>query len=297
MNSKRALGRGLNALISDTEEVINETKDTTELDISLIEPNRDQPRKLFDEQALVELSESIKEFGIIQPLIVRKIEDYYEIIAGERRWRAARLAGIKKIPVIIKNYDNLHSIQVSLIENLQREDLNPLEEALSFKRLAEEFDLKQEEIAEKVGKSRSAVTNTLRILNLDDRVQKLIYENKISAGHARALLVISDSDLQYMAAEKIVFEELSVRQVELLVKEITEKEKEKLNEVKPKNNVSFFNSNIYYKTMEKQLNTILGTKVKIQNGKNKGKIEIEYYTDDDLENIVSMIKKLEVSND
>ena len=195
--------------------------------INEVEPNRDQPRKNFDEDALLELSDSIKQFGVLQPLLVRKRKDYYEIIAGERRWRAAKLAGVKEVPVIVKEYTDQEILEIGLIENIQRENLNPIEEAIAFKRLLEEFNLKQDEVAERVSKSRTAVTNSMRLLKLSDKVQQMIIDDMISTGHARALLAIDDPELQYTLANKIFDEKLSVRETEKLVKEIKNPKKPK----------------------------------------------------------------------
>lgn len=195
--------------------------------INMMEPNRDQPRKHFEEDALLELADSIKQFGVLQPILVRKQKDYYEIIAGERRWRAAKLAGIKEVPVIVKEFSEQEIVEIGLIENIQRENLNPIEESMAYKRLMEEFSLKQDEIAERVSKSRTAVTNSMRLLKLDNRVQQMIIDDMITTGHARALLAIEDKDLQYELATKIFDEKLSVRDVEKLVKTIKNPKKEK----------------------------------------------------------------------
>ncbi len=212
--------------------------------INEVEPNRDQPRKNFDEDALLELSDSIKQFGVLQPLLVRKRKDYYEIIAGERRWRAAKLAGVKEVPVIVKEYTDQEILEIGLIENIQRENLNPIEEAIAFKRLLEEFNLKQDEVAERVSKSRTAVTNSMRLLKLSDKVQQMIIDDMISTGHARALLAIDDPELQYTLANKIFDEKLSVRETEKLVKEIK-------NPKKPKEKKPVANSFIYQDLEEK----------------------------------------------
>ena len=240
----KGLGKGLDALIPEdssrkvntkpkkevsVEKVIK--KEEVMVKISDLEPNREQPRKSFDEDALLELSESIKQFGIIQPLIVQKRQDYYEIIAGERRWRAAKIAGLKEVPVIVKDYTEQEIVEISLIENIQRENLNPIEEAQAYKRLLTEFNLKQDEVAERVSKSRTAITNSMRLLKLDEKIQQMVIDDMISSGHARALLSIEDKDLQYSLAVKIFDEKLSVREVEKLVKSIqsekTEKSKDK----------------------------------------------------------------------
>ena len=279
-----AKGRGLEALISKQVDTINE-KGVTEIDINKISPNREQPRRIFDETALEELASSIKQVGVIQPVILAKDGDYYKIIAGERRWRAAKIAGIDKIPAIIKDYDESFAFEVALIENLQRENLNSIEEACGYKRLIEEFSLNQEEVAEKVGKSRSAVANSLRLLNLDEEVQRLVLENKISGGHARAILGLEDSSKQLEAAEKIIEGGLSVRAAEALVKA--------MNAQKPAETKPGVFDTAGYKTIEKNLKDLFGTKVKLNCKKNKGKIEIEYYSDADLERILELIKKID----
>lgn len=253
--------------------------------ISDIEPNRAQPRKNFDEDALMELSESIRQFGVIQPLIVQKKEDHYEIIAGERRWRAAKQAGIRKIPVIIKEYTPQEVMEISLIENIQREDLNPIEEAMAYKRLLEEYHLKQDEVAERVSKSRTAVTNAIRLLKLDDRVQQMVISDMISTGHARALLSLENKEQQYEAANKIFDEKLSVRETEKLVKLL---QQPKPQAVKEKNANSFI-----YKDIEERIKAILGTKVSVDHkANNKGKIIIEYYSNEELERIMEMMESI-----
>mgnify|MGYP000108036650 len=253
--------------------------------INEVEPNRDQPRKNFDEDALLELSDSIKQFGVLQPLLVRKRKDYYEIIAGERRWRAAKLAGVKEVPVIEKEYTDQEILEIGLIENIQRENLNPIEEAIAYKRLLEEFNLKQDEVAERVSKSRTAVTNSMRLLKLSDKVQQMIIDDMISTGHARALLAIDDPELQYTLANKIFDEKLSVRETEKLVKEIK-------NPKKPKEKKPVANSFIY-QDLEEKMKSVFGTKVSIASkGKGKGKIEIEYYSDDELEHLFDMMMSI-----
>jgi ParB family chromosome partitioning protein len=257
--------------------------------ISSVEPNRDQPRKSFDEENLQELAESIKQYGILQPLLVSKKEDYYEIIAGERRWRAAKLAGVKEVPVLVKEFSDQQIVEVSLIENIQREDLNSIEEALAYKRLMDEFHLKQDEIAEKVSKSRTAVTNSIRLLKLDERVQKLLINDEISAGHARTLLGLPDGDTQFAVAQRIIEEKLSVREIERLVKNILEPPKEK-----EKKTVVSTTEDVIYENLEERMKRIMGTKVSINRKKNnKGKIEIEYYSRDELERIIEMFESIE----
>ena len=254
--------------------------------IGEVEPNREQPRKKFDEDSLVELAESIKQFGILQPLLVQKKNDYYEIIAGERRWRAAKLAGVKEIPVIVKEFSGQEIVEISLIENIQREDLNPIEEAQAYKRLMEEFHLKQDEIADRVSKSRTAVTNSIRLLKLDDKVQEMVVDEMISTGHARTLLSIDDKDLQYSVAMKIFDEKLSVRETEKLVKEILQPKKEK----KP---VTETQIDVIYHQLEEKIKSIVGTKVAIHHkNNNKGKIEIEYYSQAELERLIEMFESI-----
>ena len=290
-------GLGLEALINtkmeDYEQAgqVEESEGfVIELDINKIEPNRKQPRKLFDEASLEELAESLKNFGMLQPIIVKKCEDdgFYELIAGERRFRAAKIAGLVKLPAIIKDFDNEMAFEAALIENLQREDLNPLEEAESFQRLYQEFGMSQEKISQRVGKSRSAVTNAMRLLQLDKRVQNFVMENKLSGGHARTLLSITDAELQFELAEKIIEEGYSVRAVEALVKAEIEKQNapEINNEEEKKKTIS---SPQYY-AIENDLKSIFSTKVKISKNKNKGKIEIEYYSDEDLDRLIGIIK-------
>ena len=296
---KKGLGKGLDSLIPDNKSMKSVTSEKTVeskedaaaksgvqvMKINEVEPNRDQPRKNFDEDALLELSDSIKQFGVLQPLLVRKRKDYYEIIAGERRWRAAKLAGVKEVPVIEKEYTDQEILEIGLIENIQRENLNPIEEAIAFKRLLEEFNLKQDEVAERVSKSRTAVTNSMRLLKLSDKVQQMIIDDMISTGHARALLAIDDPELQYTLANKIFDEKLSVRETEKLVKEIK-------NPKKPKEKKLVANSFIY-QDLEEKMKSVFGTKVSIASkGKGKGKIEIEYYSDDELEHLFDMMMSI-----
>lgn len=296
---KKGLGKGLDSLIPDNKSMKSVTSEKTVeskedaaaksgvqvMKINEVEPNRDQPRKNFDEDALLELSDSIKQFGVLQPLLVRKRKDYYEIIAGERRWRAAKLAGVKEVPVIEKEYTDQEILEIGLIENIQRENLNPIEEAIAYKRLLEEFNLKQDEVAEKVSKSRTAVTNSMRLLKLSDKVQQMIIDDMISTGHARALLAIDDPELQYTLANKIFDEKLSVRETEKLVKEIK-------NPKKPKEKKPVANSFIY-QDLEEKMKSVFGTKVSIASkGKGKGKIEIEYYSDDELEHLFDMMMSI-----
>ncbi|MBQ9063508.1 MAG: ParB/RepB/Spo0J family partition protein [Eubacterium sp.] len=256
-----------------------------ELRISQIVPNQNQPRTEFDETALEELADSIRQFGVIQPLLVQKSGKYYEIIAGERRWRAAKLAGLKKVPVIIREYSKQEIVEISLIENIQREDLNAIEEARAYKRLLEEFDLKQEEVAKRVAKSRSAVTNSMRLLNLDERVQEMLIAEQISAGHARALLAVENPEIQYAAAAEIAAGHLSVRETERLVKRLLKPKKEK------KEPVTDTQIEAAYQALEEQLMQRIGTKVSISRGRgSRGKIEIEYYSQEDLDRIIDLIR-------
>ena len=260
------------------------------MDINKVEPNRDQPRKKFDEDALVELSESIKQFGILQPLLVQKRKDYYEIIAGERRWRAAKIAGVKEVPVIIKELTDQEIMEISLIENIQREDLNPIEEALAYKRLLEEFNLKQDEVAERVSKSRSAVTNAIRLLKLNDKVQQMVIDEMLTTGHARALLSIEDEEQQYSIAQKIFDEKLSVRDTEKLVKNI--QNQKKTEDSVPKKLDPKLEA--IYQDLEEQMKVILGTKVIINHKDEKrGKLEIEYYSQDELDRIIDMLRTIQ----
>ena len=254
--------------------------------IDEIEPNRSQPRKNFDEDSLKELADSILTYGVIEPLIVQKKDDYYEIIAGERRWRAARIAGIKELPVVVRDYTDREVMEISLIENIQREDLNPIEEANAYRRLIEEYHLKQEELAERVSKSRTVIANSMRLLKLDDRVQDMLVSDMISTGHARTLLAISNPELQYKTAQQCYDQKLSVRETEKLVKKITE---EPSGPKKPSAISDALNA--IYSDMEEQMKSSLGTKVKIaRKTEDKGKIEIEYYSRDELERIYDILR-------
>lgn len=254
--------------------------------LSQIEPNREQPRKNFDEDALQELSDSIRQYGVIQPLVVKKNIDYYEIIAGERRWRAAKMAGLKEVPVIIKDYTEQEIVEISLIENIQRENLNPIEEALAYKRLMEEFHLKQDEIANRVSKSRTAVTNSLRLLKLDERVSQMLIHEQLTTGHVRALLAIEDGDAQYEAAQKIYEEKLSVRDTEKLVKLILTPKPQKVKKELSHGEI--------YQNFEERMKEIFGSKVSInRKSEHKGKIEIEYYSDEELERILDIMNSMQ----
>ena len=282
MAKKNVLGKGLDSLIPENIKVEKNESAGKEflIRISDIEPNKEQPRKKFDEDALNELAESIKQYGIIQPIVVTKPKNgFYEIIAGERRWRAAKLAGLKEVPVIIKDYSDIEIVEIALIENIQRENLNPIEEAIAYKRLLTEFNLKQDEVAERVSKSRVAITNSMRLLNLDERVQEILINEMISMGHARALLGIEDGDEQYNLAMRVFDEKLSVRDIEKIVKAKNNKKKVE----KPKE------KEVLYQDLEEKLKSIFGTKVTINNKGNKGKIEIEYYSKEDLERIYDLI--------
>ena len=301
---RNGLGKGLDSLIPNISDKLTkpETKKNNSevkvspakkikedpkaseilLKINQVEPNRDQPRKEFDEDALLELADSIKQFGVLQPLLVQKKKDYYEIIAGERRWRAAKLAGLKEVPVLIKSYTDQEIVEISLIENIQRENLNPIEEAMAFKRLLEEFHLKQDEVAERVSKSRTAVTNSMRLLKLSDKVKQMIIDDMISTGHARALLAIEDEEQQYLLATKIFDEKLSVRETEKLVKSLKNPKKE-VKKTTPEHQ-------FIYNDIAEKMKSIMGTKVNINAKANgKGKIEIEYYSEEELERIYDLM--------
>lgn len=276
-----------NTVREKTTETEPTVKGETLVKISKVEPNREQPRKKFDEDALLELSESIKLYGVLQPLLVSDKKDYYEIVAGERRWRAAKMAGLKEIPVVIKEFSAQEIVEISLIENIQREDLNPVEEAMAYRRLIDEFKLKQDEIAERVSRSRTAVTNSLRLLKLDARVQQMMVDEMISAGHARALLGISDAEKQYSVAMRIFDEKLSVRETEKLVKTILNPSKKK--ETGAGNSAE----DAIYEKLEEKMKNITGTRVFIHRKKNnKGKIEIEYYSRDDLDRIIDLFESI-----
>lgn len=291
---KRGLGAGLDNLIPDysaerkekkEEEQQNVSRETL-ISINDIEPNRAQPRSHFDEDALQELADSIKQYGIIEPLIVQKKGNRFEIIAGERRWRAARIAGMKEVPVVVKEYSENEIFTIALIENIQREDLNPIEEAQAYKRLLTEFNLKQDEVAERVSKSRTAVTNSMRLLKLCDDVQKMVIDNMISTGHARALISIEDEKQQYEIAKKIYEEKLNVRDVEKLVKNLNKPVKIK------KTTVTDESLEAVYQDIEENLKQKLSTKVSITSkGNGAGKIEIEFYSHDDLEKIMELLSK------
>ena len=294
MAVKKGLGKGLDSLITDkvskpVKPKSEHAADAVMIDIKKVEPNREQPRKKFDEDALIELSESIKQFGVLQPLLCQERDDYYEIIAGERRWRAAKIAGIKEVPVIIKKFSEQEIMEISLIENLQREDLNPIEEALAYKRLIDEFKLKQDEVAERVSKSRTAVTNAMRLWKLNEKVQQMVIDEMLTTGHARALLGIEDQDIQYVLAQQIFDQKLSVRDTEKLVKSMQNEKKGKKKEPEKLDSKLL----AIYSDLEEQMKKIMGTKVLINSkNSNSGKIEIEYYSQDELDRIIDLIRTI-----
>ncbi|MGG7098415.1 ParB/RepB/Spo0J family partition protein [Clostridium sardiniense] len=286
MSKKFGLGKGLGALIPDEiqDEVKTDIKDkassSTLIPLNEIINNSDQPRKFFDSDNIAELAESIKNHGIIQPLILKKHQKKYIIIAGERRWRAAKMLSLKEVPAIVMDLSDKEVLEISLIENIQRQDLNPIEEALAYRKLIDEFNLTQQELSQRIGKSRVAITNTMRLINLDERVQQYLIESVISEGHGRALLAVEDKDLQYKLAQKIIDEKLSVRELEKLIKSVFKEKEEKKEEVKV---------NPYVKDVENKLQDYFGTKVNINSKNKKGKIEIEYYSDDDLNRILELM--------
>ena len=295
---KRGLGKGLDALFSSDEEILStdteavpateeETKDQNVqiVDIYMVEPDRNQPRKTFDAEKLQELADSVKQYGVLQPLLVQKEPDYYRIIAGERRWRAARLAGLTEIPVIVKNFSAQDSMAVALIENLQRQNLNPMEESMAYQKLLTEFSLTQEQVAEKLGKSRSAIANSLRLQNLAEPVQKSLSEGLISPGHAKVLLGVNDAAEQNKLAVRVIAENLSVRELEKIVAQKTETKKE----VKKKKDDR--EQDLASKIAEERMKELLGTRVTISKGARKGKIEIEYYSEEDLERILAFFER------
>ncbi len=308
--AKKGLGKGLGAIFG--EDVVKENKEEIEkkakvkaeakaseeinekgrilmLKLDLVQPNKEQPRKSFDEEKINELAESIKNYGVLQPLLVQKNGSFYEIIAGERRWRAAKAAGLKEIPAVLKEYSKQEAMEISLIENVQRADLNPIEEALGYKQLIAEFGLTQEEIAVRVAKSRVAITNTMRLLKLDEQIQNMLVQGVITSGHARALLSLEDTVMQLKAAKEILDKKLSVRETERLVKRMQkEASDEKKEEKKPDEALV-----LVYQDLEDRMKSVMGTKVSIHNkDKNKGRIEIEYYSEAELERIVEMIESI-----
>ena len=308
--AKKGLGKGLGAIFG--EDVVKENKEETEkkakakaeakaaeemdekgrilmLKLDLVQPNKEQPRKTFDEEKINELAESIKNYGMLQPLLVQKNDSFYEIIAGERRWRAAKAAGLKEVPAVLKEYSKQEAMEISLIENVQRADLNPIEEALGYKQLIDEFGLTQEEIAVRVAKSRTAITNTMRLLKLDEQIQNMLVQGVITSGHARALLSLEDAQMQLKAAKEILDKKLSVRETERLVKRLQKEASGEKKEEKKKDETLA----LIYQDLEDRMKSVMGTKVSIHNkDKNKGRIEIEYYSEAELERIVEMIESI-----
>ena len=301
--AKKGLGKGLGAIfgedvIKESEEEIAKAKAAVTdngdgksgelmVKMALIEPNREQPRKDFNEEQLAELADSIKRYGILQPLLVQKKGTFYEIIAGERRWRAAKIAGLKEIPVVLREYNKQESMEIALIENVQRSDLNPIEEALAYQRLVTEFKLTQEEIAARVSKNRATITNSMRLLKLDGQIQEMLIQNQITGGHARALLTVEDGELQYKLAGKIIAENLSVREIEKIVKSLSKKKNPK------EKNVEDESLTLIFRDLEERMKSAMGTKVSInRKDKNKGRVEIEYYSESELERIVELIESI-----
>lgn len=308
--AKKGLGKGLGAIFG--EDVVKENKEETEkkakakaeakaaeemdekgrilmLKLDLVQPNKEQPRKTFDEEKINELAESIKNYGVLQPLLVQKSDSFYEIIAGERRWRAAKAAGLKEVPAVLKEYSKQEAMEISLIENVQRADLNPIEEALGYRQLIDEFGLTQEEIAVRVAKSRTAITNTMRLLKLDEQIQNMLVQGVITSGHARALLSLEDTQMQLKAAKEILDKKLSVRETERLVKRLQKEASGEKKEEKKKDETLA----LIYQDLEDRMKSVMGTKVSIHNkDKNKGRIEIEYYSEAELERIVEMIESI-----
>lgn len=290
MSKKFGLGKGLNALIPEDTVILepkkgkdkNDDNGYSLIDINLIKSNESQPRKSFDDEKIMELAESIKSNGIIQPLILRKDKDEYIIVAGERRWRAAKYIGIKEIPSVIMDLTEKQILEISLIENIQREDLNSIEESIAYKKLISDFDLTQEQLSKRIGKSRVAITNTMRLLNLSEDVQQYIIEGVISEGHGRALLAITDSKLQCELAQNVIDDKLSVRELEFLIRKLKTKSEPSKSKAKKE-------TNPYYKEVIEKLENYFGTKVNVTNKNNKGKIEIEYYSEEDLQRILEII--------
>lgn len=280
MSKKFALGKGLDALIPSEGKSKN---DNLLIPINKIKSNSQQPRKAFDNESIVELAESIKHHGIIQPLILKKSGDDYVIIAGERRWRAAKMVGIKEVPAIIMELTDKEILEVSLIENIQREDLNPIEEAMSYKKLLEDFNITQDDLSKRIGKSRSTITNSIRLTNLDERVQEYLIEGVLSEGHGRTLLAVKDNDLQYELAQRVIDDGISVRELERIIKNINNEKDKNRNKGTEKE------LNPYYKDVVNKLQNYFGTKVSLCNKKNKGLIEIEYYSEEDLQRIIDII--------
>jgi len=284
MAKKFTLGKGLSALIPEEPEDFRDKNNDMLISINKIKSDEEQPRKLFDSEKIAELAESIKTHGIIQPLILRKyMEDQYIIVAGERRWRAAKMAGLKEIPAVIMELSDRDILEISLIENIQRQDLNPIEEALAYRKLLNDFKITQEELSKRIGKSRAAIANTMRLIGLDERVQQYIIESILTEGHGRVLLTISDKQKQYELAQQVIDEKLSVRELERLIKKVNDEEE------KDNSNENINELNPYYKEIKNQLQNYFGTKVSISNKKNKGKIEIEYYSEEDLQRILDIM--------
>jgi ParB family chromosome partitioning protein len=281
MGKKFGLGKGLGALIPEEENMQENV--ALKIPINKIRSNVEQPRKAFHNESIAELSESIKQHGIIQPLILKQEGDNYLIVAGERRWRAAKMAGIKEVPAVVMELTNKQVLEISLIENIQREDLNPIEEAVAYKKLLTEFEITQEELSKIMGKSRVAITNIMRLINLDARVQEYLIEGVLSEGHGRTLLAIKDGNLQYEIAQKVIDDEMSVRELERFIKKINSEKKEKEDKSEQE-------LNSYYKDVRDRLQDYFGTRVNLSNKKNKGKIEIEYYSSEDLQRILDIIK-------
>ena len=308
--AKKGLGKGLGAIFG--EDVVKENKEETEkkakakaeakaaeemdekgrilmLKLDLVQPNKEQPRKTFDEEKINELAESINNYVVLQPLLVQKNDSFYEIIAGDRRWRAAKAAGLKEVPAVLKEYSKQEAMEISLIENVQRADLNPIEEALGYRQLIDEFGLTQEEIAVRVAKSRTAITNTMRLLKLDEQIQNMLVQGVITSGHARALLSLEDTQMQLKAAKEILDKKLSVRETERLVKRLQKEASGEKKEEKKKDETLA----LIYQDLEDRMKSVMGTKVSIHNkDKNKGRIEIEYYSEAELERIVEMIESI-----
>ena len=282
MSKKFALGKGLGALIPDDVEAKKEENNLL-ISLNKIKSNSEQPRKAFDNEKIAELAESIRHHGIIQPLILKQSGNSYIIVAGERRWRAAKMLGLKEVPAIVMDLTEKEVLEISLIENIQRQDLNPIEEALAYRKLLSEFNLTQEELSKRIGKSRATITNTMRLTNLDERVQEYLIEGIISEGHGRTLLGIDNGDLQYDIAQKTIDEKLSVRELERLIKKLATEQTNKEEEEKVKE------LNPYYKDVRDKLQDYFGTKVNLSSKKNKGKIEIEYYSEEDLQRILDII--------
>lgn len=281
MIKKGGLGKGLGALITENN-VDDDTQSVKTIPINLIKPNEEQPRKNFDMEKILQLAQSIKEHGIIQPLVLKKIDDTYIIIAGERRWRAAKSAGLEDVPAVIMDLSDKNLLEISLIENIQREDLNPIEEAVAYKKLLDDFKITQEELGNRIGKSRTVITNCIRLLNLDKRVQSYLIDGVISEGHARILLTIQDKEIQYITAQKIIDEQLSVRETEKLIKNLSNTNHKKKENIK--------NDNVYINDIKSRLEGFFGTKVLLKDNNNKGKIEIEYYSNEDLQRILEILK-------